>query len=104
MLSDYTVWFNHNIGVILQIKQLHNTNKPLFSNLVEQDSGAITAGQPRQMSHAADEYHCDDYTPTWETASVRRLLLQAIDEYNKVYPKIRLSLYDYTVQHICRLG
>ena len=56
------------------------------------------------MSHSADEYHCDDYKPTWDTQAVRGLLVQAIEEYNKVYPKIKLSLYDYTVQHICRLG
>lgn len=87
-----------------QIKLLHNATKPLFSNLIEQDSGAITAGEPMPISHNSNDYHCDDYKPVWDIQSVKHLLEQAIEEYNKVYPKIHLSLYDSTVQHICRLG
>ena len=71
---------------------------------MEQASGAVPAGAPQPFTHDTNDYHCDDYKPTWDTQAVKHLLEQAIEEYNKVYPKIRLSLYDVTIQHICRLG
>jgi len=56
------------------------------------------------MTHKRDDYRCDEYKPVWDTKCVKGLLEKAIEEYNKVYPRIRLSLYDYTIQQICRLG
>lgn len=85
--------------------------KPSFSSLIELDSGAIMAGaepptdaQTSSTSGTQATFLSDGYKSVWDISSVRALLHKAVDEYNKVYPRIKLSLYDSTIRHICRIG
>lgn len=87
------------------MNQLLEKAKPLFSNLVELDSGAITAGGQHDVTPSLSaSYICDAYAPTWNVEYVRSLLTKAIEEYNKIYPRITLPLYNTVVQQICRIG
>lgn len=88
---------------------LISPKKPSFSSLIELDSGAIMAGaEPPSHSGMSSgsqaTLRSDGYKPVWDIASIRALLDKAVDEYNKVYPRIKLSLYDSTIRHICRVG
>ena len=83
--------------------------KPSFSSLIELDSGAIMAGaepstNTETTSGAQATLLSDGYKAVWDINVIRSLLDKAVDEYNKIYPHIKLSLYDSTIRHICRIG
>eukprot|EP00057_Strongylocentrotus_purpuratus_P006394 XP_011660868.1 PREDICTED: dynein beta chain, flagellar outer arm [Strongylocentrotus purpuratus] len=85
-------------------------DQPLFSNLVQQDSGIVTAGGYRSSQQAtssttgSEVENTDQYQPCSEVAGVQRLLQDAVEEYNKGHPKIKLTLYKETIQRVCRLA
>ena len=83
---------------------MNRREKPVFSNLVEQDSGLVTAGNtfPNASSNSSeDDVATDLYRPEYNVEKVRTLMAHGIEEYNKANPTIRLALY--TVSHCCFL-
>ena len=75
---------------------MNRREKPVFSNLVEQDSGLVTAGNtfPNASSNATeDDVATDLYRPEYNVEKVRTLMAHGIEEYNKANPTIRLALY-----------
>ncbi|XP_022099208.1 dynein beta chain, ciliary-like [Acanthaster planci] len=86
-----------------------NPSQPLFSNLVQQDSGIVTAGGYRSATSTAsssigEEDPTDQYRPCEDVEGVRTLLRDAVEEYNKSHAKIKLALYRETIQRVCRLA
>ncbi len=81
----------------LQLQLAIDPDQPLFSNLVQQDSGIVTAGGYRSASTgsstAGDQDITDQYESCNNVSHVRALLQDAVEEYNKGQPKIRISLY-----------
>lgn len=69
---------------------------PLFSNLMEQDSGVVTAGMidARASANVTEEdSRTDLYRPARELNTVTELLQKGVEEYNKIHPRIKLALY-----------
>ncbi|XP_033103095.1 dynein heavy chain 9, axonemal-like [Anneissia japonica] len=90
------------LKIVIDLKQ------PLFSNLVEQDSGIVTAGgykvSSTTSSIAGDEEGTDQYQPRYNVDHVRLLMQDAVEEYNKGHPRIKLALYRETIERVCRLA
>ena len=72
---------------------LSSKDKPIFSNLVEQDSGLVTAGNVLTHSSNATEEKTDLYKPVYSTSDVKALMEHGVEEYNKTHPRIKLALY-----------
>ena len=74
-----------------------STQKPVFSNLIELDSGYVTAGILHQSSSntklSDEELKTDLFRAQYRADSVKQLLEHAVDEYNKSQPRIKLALY-----------
>ncbi|XP_033641711.1 dynein beta chain, flagellar outer arm-like [Asterias rubens] len=84
-----------------------NPSQPLFSNLVQQDSGIVTAGGYRTTSTGSsigEDDPTDQYRPCEDVDSVRVLLQDAVEEYNKSHAKIKLALYRETLQRVCHIA
>lgn len=70
--------------------------QPLFSNLVEQDGGVVTAGHPQSRpldTRSEDMDPTDLYKPSASWEDVKQLMEKGVEEYNKVHPHIKLALY-----------
>ena len=71
--------------------------KPIFSNLIEQDSGYVTAGNLIQSvsntSLSEEDLKTDLYRPQRNNVMIRNLVEHAVDEYNKSQPRIQLAMY-----------
>lgn len=85
-------------SLTLQLHLVIDSSQPLFSNLVQQDSGIVTAGGYKgavtsTSSTIGEEDPTDQYQPCDGVDRVRALVKDALDEYNKGQPKIKLSLY-----------
>ena len=85
---------SYNIYDNLQINLLSNRVKPVFSNLIEQDSGMVTAGNllGNQGNRSMDD-NTDLYNPVYNVPDVKVLLEHGVEEYNKTHPRIKLALY-----------
>nr|XP_006816782.1 PREDICTED: dynein heavy chain 17, axonemal-like [Saccoglossus kowalevskii] len=81
-----------------------NPSQPLFSNLVEQDSGIVMAGRPSTGNSVAEDDKTDQYRPVWVESKLRYLVEHALEEYNKTHPRIKLALYRETLQRVCRIA
>ncbi|XP_071959570.1 uncharacterized protein [Antedon mediterranea] len=90
------------------LKLVIDLKQPLFSNLVEQDSGIVTAGgykvSSTTSSMVADDERTDQYKPCYNVDQVRLLTQDAVEEYNKGHPRIKLALYRETIERVCRLA
>lgn len=78
------------------MKFLIYNKEPLFSNLVEQDSGVVTAGMidARHISSISeDDAKTDLYKPRFRQKDVEDLMIKGVEEYNKIHPRIKLALY-----------
>jgi len=72
------------------------TRQPHFSNLIEQDSGIVTAGMidTRHSTKVSEEdARTDLFKPVYNLAEVKELMNKGVEEYNKIHPRIKLSLY-----------
>lgn len=72
------------------------TRQPQFSNLIEQDSGIVTAGMidTRHSTKVSEEdAKTDLYKPFYSLTEVKDLMGKGVEEYNKIHPRIKLSLY-----------
>ena len=72
------------------------TRQPQFSNLIEQDSGIVTAGMidTRHSTKVSEEdAKTDLYKPFTKINDVKELMIKGEEEYNKIHPRIKLSLY-----------
>ena len=72
------------------------TRQPQFSNLIEQDSGIVTAGMidTRHSTKVSEEdAKTDLYKPFNNLNEVKDLMSKGVEEYNKIHPRIKLSLY-----------
>ena len=72
------------------------TRQPLFSNLIEQDSGIVTAGMidTRHSTKVSEEdAKTDLYKPFYNVNEVKDLMVKGVEEFNKIHPRIKLSLY-----------
>ncbi|KAK6172547.1 hypothetical protein SNE40_016179 [Patella caerulea] len=91
-------------------EQMHDILKPqprLFSNLIEQDSGIVTAGMvdARQTSNVSEEDALTDlYKSVNGCSMVEELMEKGVEEYNKVHPSIKLALYKSVISQVCRLA
>ncbi|XP_072166084.1 uncharacterized protein [Diadema setosum] len=64
----------------------------------------VISGHQQHGGRAGDYENTDQYQPCSEVGRVQRLLQDAVEEYNKGHPKIKLTLYKETVQRVCRLA
>ncbi|XP_023931015.1 dynein beta chain, ciliary-like [Lingula anatina] len=88
-----------------QIQLLLKKKKPLFSNLIEQDSGMVTAGNIIQRSDVTPEQSKTDmYVSSTDEKRLKYLLERGVEEYNKAYPRIKLPLYRTVIEQVCRLA
>ena len=72
------------------------SDKPVFSNMVEHISGLVTAGNIMGYNDpnlTEADLRTDLYRPVNNINKLRSLLLQALFEYNKENPKIKIALY-----------
>ena len=79
-----------------QIQTIIRPRSPLFTNLMEQDSGIVTAGMinARVNQNVSDEdAKTDLYRPAKSFAAVKELLERGVEEYNKIHPRIKMALY-----------
>ncbi|XP_052060514.1 uncharacterized protein LOC127700861 isoform X4 [Mytilus californianus] len=90
-----------------QIRLVVSNRQPLFSNLIEQDSGVVTAGMidARHISNISEEEAKTDlYKPRFNMKDVKDLMIKGVEEYNKIHPRIKLALYKTVVEQVCRLA
>ncbi|XP_055866060.1 uncharacterized protein LOC106055129 isoform X2 [Biomphalaria glabrata] len=90
-----------------QVQSIIKPRPPLFSNLIEQDSGLVTAGMIDARSVATvseEDAKTDLYRPAKSYAAVKELLEKGLEEYNKIHPQIKLSLYKSVIEQVCRLA
>ncbi|GFO25145.1 dynein beta chain, ciliary-like, partial [Plakobranchus ocellatus] len=90
-----------------QIQTIIRPRSPLFSNLIEQDSGIVTAGtiNTRTNNNVSDEdAKTDLYRPAKSFTAVKDLLEKGVEEYNKIHPRIKLALYKTVIEQVCRLA
>ena len=76
--------------------------QPYFSNLIEQDSGVVTAGMidTRHSSNISEEdAKTDLYKPVFRFEEVKELMSKGVEEYNKIHPRIKLALYKVRKKH-----
>ena len=95
-------YFTYLFSSLFQIQLLCNPDKPIFSNLVEQDSGLVTAGNQlgNGTGHFSDEeLKTDLFRPMYDIQHVRHLLMHGVEEYNKTHPHIKLALYRVRMVH-----
>lgn len=88
-----------------QVELLSNPNKPIFSNLVELDSGLVIAGNMVATSNGTSnsvdlEDWTDLYRPSYNVGQLRTMLEHSIEEYNKTFPRIRLALYRVSITRL----
>ena len=80
----------------------------MFSNLTEQDSGYVAAGNTQSSSGntklSEEDLKTDLYKPYFNIPLVKQLLNHAVEEYNKSQPRIRRALYRSVVEQVCRLA
>ncbi|GFR61341.1 dynein beta chain, ciliary [Elysia marginata] len=79
-----------------QIQTIIRPRSPLFTNLMEQDSGIVTAGMinTRVNQNISDEdAKTDLYRPAKSFTAVKDLLEKGVEEYNKIHPRIKMALY-----------
>ena len=79
-----------------QIQTIVRPRTPLFSNLMEQDSGVVTAGMIDARSSAnvtEEDARTDLYKPARSMKEVTDLLEKGVEEFNKIHPRIKLALY-----------
>ncbi|XP_053409232.1 uncharacterized protein LOC123561373 isoform X4 [Mercenaria mercenaria] len=89
------------------VQTMIRTRQPQFSNLIEQDSGIVTAGMidTRHSTKVSEEdAKTDLYKPFNNLNEVKDLMSKGVEEYNKIHPRIKLSLYKAVVDHVCRLA
>ena len=83
---------------------MSKSQKPIFSNLMEQDSGYVTAGNLLGNSSSAnsslseEDLKTDLYRPEYNALQVKQLMEHAVEEYNKAQPRVKLALY--RVRHL----
>lgn len=90
--------FKHRFALflILQVTHMLKVRQPYFSNLIEQDSGVVTAGMidTRHSSNISEEdAKTDLYKPVFKFEDVKELMSKGVEEYNKIHPRIKLALY-----------
>jgi hypothetical protein len=96
--------------LLSQIQLLISKEKPIFSNLVEHNSGLVTVAgcqspagnslsgsQPAGSSLSGSEPKTDMYRPVYDVSRLRSMLTHAVNEYNKTDPIINVALYE--VEH-----
>lgn len=107
VLLFFNCWFQ--CYIFEQISGIIKRRPPLFFNLREQDSGIVTAGRTDTHSSASvseednstsvteEDSRTDLYQPVKSNSAIGNLLERALDEYNKIHPHIRLSLYQVSI-------
>ena len=88
---------------ISQVTQMLRVRQPYFSNLIEQDSGVVTAGMidTRHSSNISEEdAKTDLYKPVFRFEEVKELMSKGVEEYNKIHPRIKLALYKVRKKHL----
>ncbi|KAJ1184768.1 hypothetical protein NDU88_001571 [Pleurodeles waltl] len=100
--------------VLTNEEQLHlilSPCQPLFSNIIEDEGGLITTSSKQQEFNfvkrnekAGNQLHAlDGYQLTFDIPRVQKLLAEAMREYNKANPRIIITFYKNTLEHLCRL-
>ena len=87
---------------IIQVQTMIRTRQPQFSNLIEQDSGIVTAGMidTRHSTKVSEaDAKTDLFKPFYDLRVVKDLKVKGVEEYNKIHPRIKLSLYK--VSYVC---
>ncbi|XP_056010102.1 uncharacterized protein LOC125667097 [Ostrea edulis] len=90
-----------------EVTQMLRVRQPYFSNLIEQDSGVVTAGMidTRHSSNISEEdAKTDLYKPVFKFKDVKELMSKGVEEYNKIHPRIKLALYKTVIEQVCRLA
>jgi hypothetical protein len=80
----------------VQIQTIVRPQTPFFTNLMEQDSGVVTAGMIDARSSAnvtEEDARTDLYKPSRSIKGATELLEKGVEEYNKIHPRIKLALY-----------
>eukprot|EP00105_Crassostrea_gigas_P044993 XP_019929141.1 PREDICTED: dynein beta chain, ciliary isoform X4 [Crassostrea gigas] len=90
-----------------EVTHMLKVRQPYFSNLIEQDSGVVTAGMidTRHSSNISEEdAKTDLYKPVFKFEDVKELMSKGVEEYNKIHPRIKLALYKTVIEQVCRLA
>lgn len=75
---------------------------PFFTNLVDSDDAAGEVMGTGSSEGAEDDVHLSFRNIT-DIAKVKAVLEHGIDEYNKDFPRLRITLYNDVMETICRL-
>ena len=107
MIKNYNPFFVLILIIIFvfisQVTQMLRVRQPYFSNLIEQDSGVVTAGMidTRHSSNISEEdAKTDLYKPVFRFEEVKELMSKGVEEYNKIHPRIKLALYKVRKKHL----
>ena len=107
MTKNYNPYFVLILIIIFvfisQVTQMLRVRQPYFSNLIEQDSGVVTAGMidTRHSSNISEEdAKTDLYKPVFRFEEVKELMSKGVEEYNKIHPRIKLALYKVRKKHL----
>ena len=80
----------------MQIELLSLKDKAIFTNVVEHESGLVTAtligSNDGGASGNSGSASVDNYHPNYDSNRLTQLLEHAIEEYNKAHPHIHLAL------------
>ena len=105
LLNTFTLRSITNYDVLtFQVQTMIRTRQPQFSNLIEQDSGIVTAGMidTRHTTKVSEEdAKTDLFRPYNNLNDVKDLMTKGVEEYNKIHPRIKLSLYRVTSYPFC---
>lgn len=96
MISILNLKYRYALFLFSQVTHMLKVRQPYFSNLIEQDSGVVTAGMidTRHSSNISEEdAKTDLYKPVFKFEDVKELMSKGVEEYNKIHPRIKLALY-----------
>ncbi|XP_069470025.1 uncharacterized protein [Ambystoma mexicanum] len=94
-----------------QLQLILSQSQPLFSNIIEDEGGLITTSSRQQEFNSVKRHEkagnqlptLDGYQPTFDMSSAQKLLTEAVREYNKANPRMSITFFKNTVEHLCRL-
>uniref|UniRef100_A0A8C5WK28 Dynein heavy chain n=1 Tax=Leptobrachium leishanense TaxID=445787 RepID=A0A8C5WK28_9ANUR len=92
-----------------ELQIILNAQQPMFSNIVEDDGGVITTIAKQQdmillrKSDKTSPNVLDGYQESLNLSHMEKLLVEALQEYNKVNPRMNITFYKSAVELLCRL-
>ncbi|XP_077152557.1 uncharacterized protein LOC143816267 [Ranitomeya variabilis] len=95
-----------------EVQIILGPQQPLFSNIVEDEGGLVTTVARQQdtnllrrseKSSSANQV-LDGYQQMFDSIHVKKLLTEALREYNKVNPRLSITFYQCAISLLCRMA